>query len=497
MSFSGQPAENIGSTRVLRGASRRADGAADAPGSSAGRAAAGRTLRKEDLSREDLTGFSFGHYDLGQRIGRGGMGTVYTARHRHLDRLFAIKFVASEIADSSEAQYRFEQEMKALGSLQHPQIVNAVDAGCHDGLSFLVTELVDGETLAELTARRGPLPVDEACHLIRQTAAGLAYSHSRGFIHRDIKPSNLMLGRDGVVRILDFGLVRSERQSSRRTEFGDTLGTWDYLAPEQAHDASTVDHRADLYSLGCTFLTLLSGDVPFSGERFASPAARLKGHLFDKPTWLQNPPEGVSAELLAVLNRMVAKPPEERYQSASEVEQELAKLLPATNRYDADASPEKSTSVIARSSGRRSVWLRSLSCALAVLLLITAATWRRNAAVSGDSVASASEIPSAIPSSPAASSEPSEESSTSPLSGSGLTTTDDSVKITPSAPSDEKIADSTNQSGHQSDAPETAVREPQRKTQPVRVTQDTGQVRNASPPSFSDRIRSSRQMGSR
>ncbi|MFN8706901.1 MAG: hypothetical protein ACK50J_09490, partial [Planctomyces sp.] len=244
------------------------------------------------------------------------------------------------------------------------------------------------------------------------------------------------------------------------------------------------------------FLTLLSGDVPFSGDRYASPAARLKGHLFDKPTWLQNPPEEVSAGLLAVLNRMVAKSPDERYQSALEVEQELTKLLPANARYDADASPEKSTSVIARSSGRRSVWLRSLSCALAVLLLITAANSRRNIVVSDNSHASASEIPAADPSSLAAAAKPPEASSASPMSGSVLTTTDDSVRITPSAPSDENVADSTNQSGHQSDATETAVHEPQRKIQPIRVTQDTGEVRNASPPSFSDRIRSSRRMGS-
>lgn len=278
---------------------------------------------KADIVRDDLTGLCLGQYALGRKIGGGGMGKVFAARHLHLDRAFAIKFMSSDLSQSTDAQLRFEQEVRALGQLQHQHIVNAVDAGCVNGVKYLVTELVDGEDLSKLVQRRGALPMAESCELVRQAAVGLAYSHAHGFVHRDIKPSNLIRDRAGTVVILDFGLVRSLEVDGHLTQNGEMLGTWDFIAPEQAHDASQVDFRCDLYSLGCTLVYLLSGAVPFGGDRYLTPAAKLKGHLFDRPPWLDQLPAHIPSELATVLERLLAKSPADRFASAEDVAQAL------------------------------------------------------------------------------------------------------------------------------------------------------------------------------
>lgn len=278
------------------------------------------------MTRDDLTGLSLGPYALGKKIGGGGMGRVFTARHRRLDRLFAIKFIAADVATEADAAMRFDHEILALGKLQHSNIVDAVDAGCFDGLKYLVTELVDGFDLGQLVQRHGKLPIAEACELIRQAAVGLAYSHQCGYLHRDIKPSNLILDRTGVVKLLDYGLVRSAAAGPDLTQTGEWLGTLEFIAPEQAHDAANVDGRCDLYSLGCTLLYLVSGNVPFGAAKYATAAAKLKGHLFDQPQWLDDPPASVPRELLQILHRLLSKAPDDRYQTADEVVGALASL---------------------------------------------------------------------------------------------------------------------------------------------------------------------------
>lgn len=294
------------------------------------------TLCTADMTREDLSGFVLGQYALGRRIGGGGMGTVYAARHLHLDRGFAVKFVGSDLTNSTEAHLRFEQEVLALGKLQHPNIVNAVDAGCIHGLQYLVTEMLDGDDLAQLVKRRGPIQVSEACELVYQAALGLAHSHRCGFVHRDIKPSNLIVSQSGVVKVLDFGLVRTLEVNLHLTENGEMLGTWDFVAPEQAHDASQVDSRCDIYGLGCTLVFLLSGEVPFGTSRYGTAAAKLRGHLFDTPPWLENPPDTLPPELRDVLLRMLAKSPAQRFSTCDEVAETLAAFL---NRSHAPKTP--------------------------------------------------------------------------------------------------------------------------------------------------------------
>lgn len=283
-----------------------------------------------DLNRDDLTGWRLESYDLGQKIGGGGMGAVFRARHVHLGRTFAIKFVAAAVSDSTEAHQRFEQETRALGQLSHPRIVNAVDAGLCGGLRYLVTELIDGDDFQRLVTRSGPVSFPHACRLISAAAEGLAYAHHHGFVHRDIKPSNLIVDRAGDVTILDFGLVREAGEASELTSDHAVLGTWDYIAPEQAEDATAADARSDLYSLGGTLLFLLSGEPPFSGAKYRQGAAKLKGHLLKTPAWLESPPTDVPKELVEVVARMMAKSPEERFASADEVVAALAPFIPST-----------------------------------------------------------------------------------------------------------------------------------------------------------------------
>jgi serine/threonine protein kinase len=263
-------------------------------------------------------------YEMGPKIGAGGMGVVYQATHVWLGRTVAIKFVSAEVLSDPEAVGRFRSEARAIGALEHPNIVLATDAGCVDGVHFLVTEYVDGCDLAWLIKQRGPLAVADACEVIRQAALGLQHAHEHGLVHRDVKPSNLRVDRSGVVKLLDFGLARMGAGQTTMTGTGQMLGTLDFLAPEQASDARNVDIRADIYSLGCTFYFLLTGAPPFSGPEYDTPASKIKGHLTDAPL----PPTDRTMRLpLAVsscLQRMMAKDPHDRYRTPVEVAQAMA-----------------------------------------------------------------------------------------------------------------------------------------------------------------------------
>src|SRR5579872_4740814 len=212
-----------------------------------------------------------GPYEVKERIGSGGMGTVYRAFHVKLKKWVALKVVRSDLLGDSQAVGRFQRDMEAVGRLDHPNIVRATDAGEEGGIHFLVMEWVDGTDLANLVRCCGPLPVAEACELARQAAVALQCAHLQGLVHRDVKPSNLLLSQQGILKLLDLGLARlvGEREDSGGlTMLGQMMGTADYTAPEQWEASHTVDIRADLYSLGCTLYTLLAGKPPFSGPEF-------------------------------------------------------------------------------------------------------------------------------------------------------------------------------------------------------------------------------------
>jgi serine/threonine protein kinase len=277
------------------------------------------TLTTADLWRDDLTGLHLHHYQLGRRIGQGGMGQVFLAVHSTLGKTFAIKFMAADVLQNDEAAHRFLEEVASVGQLRHPHLLNAVDAGCTGGIHYLVTEYIDGADLGRLIAERGPLPAGVSCEIIRQAAEGLAHAHSLGFIHRDIKPSNLILDRHGVVRLLDFGLVRRQHADSGNTSLGQLLGTVDFLAPEQAVDGRLADCRSDLYGLGCTLLFLLTGKPPYSGAQYDSVAAKLQGHLFAEPPALADDSVEIPPAVRHCLRRLMAKQSEQRFQSAAEL----------------------------------------------------------------------------------------------------------------------------------------------------------------------------------
>lgn len=273
-----------------------------------------------------------GPYLILDRLGEGGMGTVYKARHLHLNRLVALKVIRKDKLSSSAAVRRFEQEMHAAGQLTHPNIVLAYDAQEAGGLHFFAMELVDGPDLARLVRDGGPLPVWQACEYVRQAALGLHHAHERGMVHRDIKPSNLLVAPPaagdpgpGTVKVLDLGLARLHEEAyageRHMTREGQVLGTPDYLAPEQAVDAHHVDGRADVYSLGCTLYFLLTGRPPFNAR---SLTETLLKHQSEELKPVSQVREDVPTALDAVLRRMVAKKPEDRFPSAKALAEALA-----------------------------------------------------------------------------------------------------------------------------------------------------------------------------
>jgi hypothetical protein len=267
-----------------------------------------------------------GPYEILGHLGEGGMGTVYRARHRELDRVVALKVLPADRVDEA-AVARFRNEMRAAGRLVHPNIVTAHDAGRVGGTYFLAMDFIDGADLSALVRRLGPLPVADACELIRQAAVGLQHAGECGLTHRDVKPSNLMLARGGVIKVLDLGLARSMSDvpvSERLTVTGVLVGTADYLAPEQIDRAHTADARSDVYGLGGTLYFLLTGSAPF-GDR-ATWWDKLRAHAdAPVPPVRQRRPE-VPAALASLLERMLAKDPADRPATPGEVADALAPL---------------------------------------------------------------------------------------------------------------------------------------------------------------------------
>lgn len=309
----------------------------------------GKTVVADDLPPELR---NHPRYRIIEQIGRGGMGNVYRAEHRLMNRPVAIKVINSQLVRHSQAIERFRREVQAAAKLSHPNIVAAYDAEQAGDLHFLVMEFVEGTDLASVVQQRGPLPVAEACECIRQAAVGLQHAHEKGMVHRDIKPHNLMRAAGGQVRILDFGLagfateaaadaasVRTDAGSTDHghlTTIGSVMGTPDYLAPEQAADAHSADVRADIYSLGCTLYYLLTGKPPFEADNVL---AKIKAHAEQAPAAIESVRVDVPEELAEVIRRMMAKNPAERFQTPAEVADALAGFV---DRWRSDPPGTKS-----------------------------------------------------------------------------------------------------------------------------------------------------------
>jgi serine/threonine protein kinase len=264
-----------------------------------------------------------GNYQVLDRLGAGGMGTVYKALHRRMKRVVAIKVLSREVSKNVHFVQRFQREVEAVARLSHPNIVMAHDADEAEVGHFLVMEFVNGRDLAAVVQERGPLPISEAVDYTVQAARALDYAHSQGIIHRDIKPANLLRDASGVVKVADLGLARFNDTLGRPpdemgalTQAGTIMGTVDFMAPEQALGLTNIDHRADIYSLGCTLHFLLIGRPPYQGPTMM--ATLVKHREAPIPSLCAARGE-VPASLDQVFQRMLAKKPAERFASMAEV----------------------------------------------------------------------------------------------------------------------------------------------------------------------------------
>jgi serine/threonine protein kinase/WD40 repeat protein len=279
-------------------------------------------------------------YKLILKLGEGGMGAVYKALHTKLHKSVALKVLPAERLKDKDAVTRFEREMRAVGKLEHKNIVRALDAGEENGVHYLVMELVEGGDLATLIRRKKTLPIDEACDYIWQAARGLQYVHQHGLVHRDIKPSNLMLctaamddeeSSGPTLKILDMGLALLDEMRSKAadelTGAGSIMGTLNYMAPEQGSNSHSVDIRADIYSLGATLYKLLCGKAPFEDKKFDSPLKKLKAIATSEPQPIAEHREDVPMQLANVMHSMLAKSPNDRYATPSEVVEALGPFI--------------------------------------------------------------------------------------------------------------------------------------------------------------------------
>jgi serine/threonine protein kinase len=286
-----------------------------------------------------------GSYVLLERAGEGATGKVFKARHQGMDRVVALKVIRPELLRNAEVVQRFYQEIQAASRMSHPNVVHAYDAGPIGDTHFLAMEYVDGTNLHRLVEKNGPLIIELACEYLRQAALGLQHAFANGMVHRDIKPSNLLVETSGdrpVVKILDLGMARWERRvdgssNGPLTDDGTVMGTPDFMSPEQAQDARSVDIRSDLYSLGCTAYYLLSGHVPFPKPTFIQ---KVDAQRFEEPHPLEDIRKDTPEWLVGIVRRLMAKRPEDRFQTPLELAEVLATHLGVKNHICTGSSSE-------------------------------------------------------------------------------------------------------------------------------------------------------------
>lgn len=355
------------------------------------------------LLEGDGAQLAFGKYRLLDKLGEGGMGLVYKAQDTKLGRLVALKVIRADYLNHPQALKRFDREAKAAAALSHPHIVTLYDADEIAGTRYLAMEYVAGADLGKALKAEGKLPLAQACGYVRQAALGLAHAHAAGLVHRDIKPANLLLAQApsggggstpshaawGQVKVSDLGLARLHvANDSGATKDGALIGTIDYMAPEQARDASSVDARADLYSLGCTLFHLLTGRPPFAGETAIN---KMLAHQQDPPPRLRDLAPEAPEGLEKLLDALMAKDPNARPKDGAAVAEALEPFcrsdpksaseaqLPTTRRLFQQAAGEqadtesheplqRTASQVARPHRMRPHWLLIGAGGLAVCL---------------------------------------------------------------------------------------------------------------------------------
>jgi eukaryotic-like serine/threonine-protein kinase len=298
-----------------------------------------RTMPKMPRPDEPELSGNLGGYEIMQRLGQGGMGSVYLARQVSLDRPVAIKTLAPHLAQDPSFVARFAREAFAAAQLNHHNVVHIHDIGSESDTNFFSMEFVEGTNLGKLVESEGAIESRTAVGYILQAARGLKAAHDQGMIHRDVKPENLLLNDQGIVKVADLGLVKrkgdkdltsgggkvaGDTANTGQTQINSSMGTPAYMAPEQAMDAAHVDQRADIYSLGCTMYDLLTGRPPFSGRTAQEVITKHLNQPVPPPEMIVR---NLSPELSRIVQKMTAKKPEERYQTMAEVIRELETFL--------------------------------------------------------------------------------------------------------------------------------------------------------------------------
>ena len=267
-----------------------------------------------------MTGQLISRYRIAEKLGEGGMGVVYKARDTTLERTVALKFLAAHLLNDDEARQRFLREAKAAAALDHPNICTVYEVGEAEGKTFLAMAFLKGETLEDRIAK-GPLPLKDALDIARQVAEGLNAAHAEGVVHRDVKPANILVSPDGRATIMDFGLARLT-EASKLTRQDQTVGTAAYMSPEQLQGGE-VDHRTDVWALGCTLYEMVAGVRLFKGQYDQALAYEI---LNEEPEPLTGVRSGVPMELELLVAKCLAKDPDDRYAHADEIARDLRTL---------------------------------------------------------------------------------------------------------------------------------------------------------------------------
>jgi len=307
-----------------------------------------RTLVRQDLITRWQAGqllagrssFFLGKYKLIELLGRGGMGSVFLAQHTMMNRRVALKILSRQFGKDPDALERFFSEARAAAALDHPNIVQAYSVDNEGDRYFIVMEYIDGRNLQQWVEAEGPLDCESAVDCIRQAAEGLAHGHQQKIIHCDIKPSNLLVNSQGTVKIVDMGLTRLTGQDGDDDAGQDdrVLGSVDYLAPEQALETPDFDHRADIYALGCTLYFLLTGRPPFPEGTIHQ---RIMKHQTQEPQDIRELRPEVPEDLAEICRKMMARRPEDRFQSAEEVGMALSRWRPPVRKPKRVAAPKR------------------------------------------------------------------------------------------------------------------------------------------------------------
>jgi serine/threonine protein kinase len=266
-------------------------------------------------------GLVLGHYQIQVPLGRGGMGTVYLAVDTRTDQHVALKILPPKVARTEERLLaRFQREMELSQKIKHPHLARTVEAGVHQGIHFIAMEYIPGRTLYRIVTGQGTLQVGRAAHLFAETASALAAAHGQGVIHRDMKPSNIMVTPHDHAKVLDLGLAFTEGEEVDDIEVvggkGYIVGSIDYMAPEQTRDPTNIDIRADLYALGCCMYFALTGKPPFP---YGSLYDKVKAHRHESAEPIRNKYPQIPEAFAAIVHRMLAKNPSDRFASAVEV----------------------------------------------------------------------------------------------------------------------------------------------------------------------------------